>query len=247
MLEILDLPIENIIVQERGRKSNGSLDPLERSIDRYGVMQPIGVTADYTLIFGARRLQASKNIGKATIPARVFDIESDDLYQLLNMEQAENDIRLDLTPSEKTALAMRIEQSYGERRGGDHGNQHTGGKRPDLVFCQNEARSDEIAAQAVGMKRETYRQAKAVVNSGNDDLVQQIDSGEKSINAAYKEIAPKKAAPRTFSISLRKNPVDDARALIAKAGSEYCTKLACELLQQSGHVVNDLGEEGESQ
>ena len=66
---------------------------------------------------------------------------------------------------------MRIEQAYGERRGGDHGNQHTGGKRPNLVFCQNEARSDEIAAQAVGMKRETYRQAKAIVNSGNDDLI----------------------------------------------------------------------------
>lgn len=53
-----------------------------------------------------------------------------------------------------------------------------------ILDREPKGKSADIAAKAVGINRETYRQAKAVVNSGNQEEIQAKDSGEKSINAA---------------------------------------------------------------
>jgi ParB/RepB/Spo0J family partition protein len=113
----MEVKISEIIVEDRVRQSNGWLDSLERSIEHYGVLQPIGITKDKKLIFGARRLQASKNIGKETIPARIFDIEADNVIDALRLEREENEHRKDLTPSEKVAIAMKIEELLAGRQG----------------------------------------------------------------------------------------------------------------------------------
>jgi hypothetical protein len=69
--------------------------------------------------------------------------------------------------SEKVELARRIEEALGKRQG-----QRTDLK-PKEELPQNFAEvkpgieTRDIAAKAVGMNRETYRQAKAVVDSGN--------------------------------------------------------------------------------
>ena len=41
-----------------------------------------------------------------------------------------------------------------------------------------ERESSAIAAKAVDWNRETYRQAKTVIESGNEEVIQQMDSGE---------------------------------------------------------------------
>lgn len=58
----------------------------------------------------------------------------------------------------------------------------------NFAQAQPGTKTVEIAAKAVGMNRETYRQAKAVVNSGNQEEIEAMDSGKKSINAAFKSI-----------------------------------------------------------
>ena len=67
----------------------------------------------------------------------------------------------------------------------------------------SQGKTREIAAKAVGMKPTTYYQAKTVIESGNEEVIQQMDSGEKSISAAYETIKkPDKPKTKTFKITL---------------------------------------------
>lgn len=246
-----EINVNEIIVKDRIRQNNGWLDSLERSIEQVGVLQPIGITPDKQLIFGGRRLQACKNLGLKTIPVRIFDIAADDPITALRMEREENEHRMDLTVSEKVEIAKRIEEAMDGRRGSNQYQQ----KMDVQKFAQAEVgtKTVEIAAKAVDMNRETYRQAKTVVESGQQDLIQQMDGGEKSIYAAYREAKkpphqpttiPKppeklkeKPQPLTFTVTFNWNPKEDADMLMSKGGADYCTKLAMALLKAAGHNI----------
>lgn len=236
-----EIKITEVVVGNRARKGDGWLDSLERSIQQVGVLQPIGITPDKKLIFGGRRLQACKNLGLETIPARVFDIDADNPVTALRMEREENEHRKDLTPSEKVELGRRIEAALAGRQG-----QRTDLMKPDELpqnFAElPKGESREIAAKAVDMNRETYRQAKAVVDSGDEEVIAEMDSGEKSINAAYKTVRKSKPKPtptprQTFKVTLRNNPRIDAGQLLKKGGQTYCTQLGIALLNAAGHEV----------
>ena len=227
----MEINVSDVIVEERARQGYGFLDSLERSIQQLGVMQPIGITQNNQLIFGGRRLQACKNLGMETIPARVFDIDTDNPIALLQMERDENDQRLPLTPSEKVEIARRIEESLAGRRGQRTDLEHVS----EITQVGHGKKTREIAAEAVDMKPSTYYQAKTVVDSGNRDVIEQMDSGEKSISAAYESVKPRQS--RTFKITLYKNPTDDAEVIMSKGGKDYCTKLGLALLKAAGHTV----------
>jgi len=84
------------------------------------------------------------------------------------MEREENEHRKDLTPSEKVELARRIEEALAGRVG----NPNLKPIRQDFAQLPTPTgKSSDIAAQAVGLNRETYRQAKAVVESGNEQAI----------------------------------------------------------------------------
>lgn len=234
-----EIKITEVVVGNRARKGDGWLDSLERSIQQVGVLQPIGITPDKKLIFGGRRLQACKNLGLETVPARVFDIDADNPVTALRMEREENEHRKDLTPSEKVELGMRIEEALTGRVGRPGKDK---AKIPQNFAELPKGESREIAAKAVDMNRETYRQAKAVVDSGDEEVIAEMDSGEKSINAAYKTVRKSKPKPtptprQTFKVTLRNNPRIDAGQLLKKGGQTYCTQLGIALLNAAGHEV----------
>ena len=85
------------------------------------------------------------------------------------MERDENEQRLDFTPSERVAIARRIEESLAGRRGGDRKSSDK-----NLPLEKPIGRSDEVAAKAVDMNRETYRQAKSVVDSGDEEVIERM-------------------------------------------------------------------------
>ena len=165
---------------------------------------------------------------------------------------------MELTPSEKVEIAKRIEEA-------NAGRNHRPSEESRQNFAQlPQGKSADIAAKAVDMNRETYRQAKAVVESGDDELIHQMDTGEKSIHAAYKSIPkpnpPKPTSkpqikepvnesskepfkPASFIITLNNNPEADATTLLAKGGNDYCTKLAIALLKAAGHSIEEFKEE----
>lgn len=215
------MKISDVIIGDRVRTAPGWLDDLERSIERLGVLQPIGVTPGNELIFGYRRLMACKALGMEDIPARVIDVAADDPVTALRMEQAENNIRKDFTPSEKVEIARRIEEALAGRHGGARGN--------DLPLDAPKGKSTDLAASAVGWSGETYRQAKKVAEEAPEEIRAKLDAGEMSVSAAYKSTRPKK----TFRITLKAR----AEATIKELGEKEATELARLILRACGHGV----------
>lgn len=229
------MKISQINVGDRARSSLGWLDELERSIEQIGVLQPIGVTPAGELIFGQRRLQACKNLGMEEIPVRVIDINPDDPAHLLKMEQAENNVRKDFTPSEKVEIARRIEEALAGR---NHRPAKVGKGLPG--FEPPKGKSSDIAAEAVGWSGETYRQAKRVVEDGDDETKSAMDAGELSVNAAYKKT--RQPAPSKFltvRVRLAHDMIEpEANAMVSAAGHELSTEFAMALLKACGHQVH---------
>lgn len=169
--------ISDIKIGDRHRNDLGDLSALARSIAAQGLLQPIGVTSENVLVFGERRLTACRDIlGWTEIEARIVDVTS-----IVEGEHDENELRKDFTPSERVAIAQAVEAQLGNRQG----------QRTDIEPVQNFAQVEagtktrQIAAQKAGFGNpETYRQAKAVVETGVPELVDKMDAGEVSVSGA---------------------------------------------------------------
>lgn len=95
--------------------------------------------------------------------------------ELCGLDLKENEHRKDLTPSEKVEIARKIEETLAGRQGNPTGtNQHSSGNPQKIAEFQPQGESRDIAAKAVDMNRETYRQAKAVVDSGDRGVVRKM-------------------------------------------------------------------------
>ena len=172
------LKITDIKIGSRHRKEMGSLTSLADSIRQEGLLQPIGVTEKLELVFGERRLRATRDIlKKKTILARIVDVTS-----IIAGEYAENEIRKDFTPSERVAIAKAIERKVGNRQGQRTDKQQLRGKIPEV---DPGIRTRETAAEKAGFGHDkTYRQAAKVVANGTPKLIQAMDDGRVSISAA---------------------------------------------------------------
>ena len=133
-----DVKIADIKIGKRHRKDMGDLTSLAESIRQIGLLQPIGVTDKFRLVFGERRLRAQRDIlKKKSILARIVNVSS-----IVSGEYAENEIRKDFTPSERVAIAQTIEQQVGNRQG-QRTDKTLRGKIPEVVPGK---RTREIAA-----------------------------------------------------------------------------------------------------
>jgi ParB family transcriptional regulator, chromosome partitioning protein len=99
--------------QTRTNFDEAKLTELATSITASGVVQPIvvrkGEAGRYTLITGERRLMASKQAGKATIPAIVREVSN---VQAMEMTIVENLQRADLNPMEQAHAYQRLSRDF---------------------------------------------------------------------------------------------------------------------------------------
>lgn len=93
--------IEDIKIKKRIRKENTDIDSLADSMRVYGLLNPIVLDTDYTLIAGFRRLQAAKELGWTTIPATVLDVKNK--IERMEIELEENIQRADFTQEDLLA------------------------------------------------------------------------------------------------------------------------------------------------
>ena len=171
---LLEVPLADIVIGERHRRDMGDLQRLADSMREVGLLQPIGITEDRQLVFGERRVKAAQMLGWTAILARVVDISS-----IVAGEYAENEIRKDFTPSERVAIARRIEGMLGRRQG-----QRTDLEPPDNC-PEVGAETRDLAAQRAGFgSGKTYERARRVVTHGAPELVAAMDSGKASVSAA---------------------------------------------------------------
>ena len=85
----------SIKIGKRHRRDMGDIDALAKSISEIGLLHPIVVTKDNTLVAGERRLAACKRLGWTDVQVTVVD-----LGEIARGEFAENAIRKDFVPSE---------------------------------------------------------------------------------------------------------------------------------------------------
>jgi hypothetical protein len=113
------IPIVSVRVGARKRPlDSAKVAELAASIAELGLLQPIGVRPDGTLVYGYHRLEACKQLGWTEIPAVVVD--GDDLHAEL-AEISENLVRNELTLLERAEHLARMravyEQLYPNARG----------------------------------------------------------------------------------------------------------------------------------
>ena len=103
------IPLASVQVNERHRQELGDIDALAASIAKLGLLQPIGLTPERELLFGRRRLEAYRRLGRETIPALVLpDLST--AVDRLQAERDENTCRKEMTPSELVALGRALEE-----------------------------------------------------------------------------------------------------------------------------------------
>ena len=186
----MDIAISEIEVGERHRQDMGDLEALAGSIEEQGLLQPVGITEDRKLVFGARRLRACRDIlGWTEISVRVVNVKS-----IVEGELHENEVRKDFTPSERVAIAEAVRAQLGNRQG----------DRTDLgPNGHKSARTREIAAKRAGFGgHTTLQRAKAVVDHAEPEVVEAMDRGNLSISAAAKLAkAPRKKQRHIAGVS----------------------------------------------
>lgn len=109
----LERTVDSIIVGVRHRTDLGDLSPLMDSIERLGLLQPITIAPDGTLLCGRRRLEAVKRLGWRTARVWVRSGLSEGLNQLLAI-QDENLLHKPFSPTESAELYRELKQIMAE-------------------------------------------------------------------------------------------------------------------------------------
>lgn len=103
--------------------------------------------------------------------------------------------RRNLTPIQRIAVAEKYRPIY-ERQARENiskavsesNKNRTNPTLPKLVNMeQKSVDTTKKLAQVAGVGKETYRMGAKILNSDNEELKQEVLSGEKSINAGYKK------------------------------------------------------------
>jgi ParB family chromosome partitioning protein len=105
------VPLDQVVVRrgERQRRVVETKDLVD-SVRRHGVLNPIIVTKDLTLVAGERRLAASLELGLLDIPVRFIEDLTQREAQIIELE--ENLKRADLHWRDETAAIARIHALY---------------------------------------------------------------------------------------------------------------------------------------
>ncbi|MDV6235181.1 ParB N-terminal domain-containing protein [Leptospira ellisii] len=95
----MKIRVSDIKVKNRIRKDLGDLRPLKESIQKLGLLHPILIDLDNTLISGERRLESVRMLGWEYVDVRIVDIRNK--KERVQMEAEENNIRLEFTSQEQ--------------------------------------------------------------------------------------------------------------------------------------------------
>ena len=147
--------IDEIKVGDRIRKDLGDIPSLSNSIHERGLLQPIVITSDGTLIAGQRRLEACRSLGWRDVPVRIVT-HFDDARSRLLAEQDENTCRKDMTPSEKVALGRALEALERPRATARQGTRKDLGEPSGWQPGSVEGDTRDIVGSAVGWGGRTY-------------------------------------------------------------------------------------------
>ena len=115
------LPLEDLDTSEfnvRRREITADLDDLAKSMDSYGLYQPIVVTPKgdrFAVVVGQRRYLAAKQLGWDQMPALILT-ETPARVQATVLSLSENVQRRDLSPRDKADACVYLREQLGTNR-----------------------------------------------------------------------------------------------------------------------------------
>ena len=192
------IPILSIHVSTRIRKNPGDLTELADDLQKHGLINPITVmdcqNGTFQLIAGLRRLEAAKLVHMTDLRATVLSPMQAE--EMLEIEIAENEQRLNFTTAERLEYAEKIkaiEQAKARERMSLHARDGYKMHNQGTGVCpypeKGEARSE--IAKKVGFTSDRQMRRAEHVAQKRPDLLPQIDSGETTIYGAYNQAVSK--------------------------------------------------------
>ena len=226
---------DSIVVGDRHRKDLGDVKRLAASISAVGLLHPIVVTPDGTLIAGERRLAAVKLLGWNEVPATVVDLDS-----IVHGEAAENFERKDFTPTEAVAIKRAIEPAEREAA-----KERQGTRTDRLPGKLPQGRARDRVAHFTGYGERTLDKADEIVAAAEADpekfghLPAEMDRTGK-VSGAYRKLRIARDEKRVLSLvpvegkykTLIVDPPWDYEllSLAGRAAPRYATMSHAELL-----------------
>jgi hypothetical protein len=177
--------IEDIIIGDRFRKDLGDIDSLANKIDDVGLLEPIGITPDNILIYGARRIAAYKRLGRGEIPVIVIPLED-----IIKGQLIENTARKDFTFSERQAILQEIER----QRIGHRVSKESSANLQTFQKDNKGKPSVNIMADYTGLSpRQLSKEKDVYVHAKSNPeefgyIIKELDNGDITINAAVSKI-----------------------------------------------------------
>jgi len=176
----------NVKVYGKEKLSNDFIENIRKN----GVLVPIAIKKDGTVVSGHRRLQAAKEVKLKTVPAYIvkFKTETDEKEALIDFNR-QREKTFSQRMNESVQLEI-IERERAEQR-------MKAGKRLDplrLVEEGSKGNTSDKVAEKIGIgKKDTFYKAKKIweAKQGNNvvaKMVDKIDTGEMSIGGVFEEI-----------------------------------------------------------
>jgi N6-adenosine-specific RNA methylase IME4 len=188
------IAIGKIKVGKRHRKDFSHVPGIVASINaRGGLIQPISLRPDFTLIAGESRIKAwqKSRFAGQPIPYHILDVDS-----IIAGEWDENATRKDFTHSEAVAIKRDVEKEFAKLQAARAKSEKAAPGRK--ASGKLSGRGADRVARFTGIKRESLRKAEAIVDAAaadpqaHGDLLDQMDRTGK-VNPAHKKLQVRQA------------------------------------------------------
>lgn len=178
-------------------------DDFVASIKARGILEPIQIKTDGTIMSGHRRWQAAKSLAIKSVPVKVCAYENDIDERMALIEfnrQREKKYSQRMREAEELE-AIEKERAKARQAENARRNQPQSQKGENLPTSENTGRARDKVAEQVGLgSGRTYDTSKELwtkAHEGSEDaakLVEAIDSGKESISGALKKLKKKERA-----------------------------------------------------
>jgi ParB family transcriptional regulator, chromosome partitioning protein len=163
-------PVGSISLKDRVRGQLGDLSDLMESMRDHGLINPITIKPDGTLIAGARRLETAKRLGWTEIASHVAKAET--LADVLALEIEENTCRVQLTLAEAERARQHWRQVLGVKEGRERDRDAEGNfmasRQPEGGAPSGQTLG-EMADAAVGYGKRTLQHVRLVRETAEDE------------------------------------------------------------------------------
>lgn len=185
--------IESIKVDRAGRQRKELLkiDELAETINRLGLIHPLVITRDHTLVAGERRLTACKKLGWTHIPCQYTD-EVDPIV-LKKIELEENVKRLDLPWADNVKATEELHR---------------------LNIATNPKWTQEKTAESIGLDQSTIAKHLTIAKAAEKDpSIYKLDK----LSKAYTSISNKNARESASQLDLFVEVFDDDKPKLTES------------------------------